>query len=943
MGVWAKDVGKESVRLVAKGLTRRRGNVGSQSSLRKSLTSPFPPSSPILNSGSSSPVLDSGSSSPAGNSGLVPDLFLEDDSFEGELRPDDTHGSGFDDHSDVSSGARGLKESSDDDEGELESFAMGLGSGYLFSKPADAKYDAPEHAASQSKAEKGSGDGDRVGVLDLPNEILFEILGHLPTSSLIPLLKTPRRLSNVTSSELSTRLYSIRTLEDLKSFVRCGGSVWGTSAALGPLFYRAGTIVLFARYFMRLIPEAKALLGVGYAVVLAWFMCVFYAVPFLGALVLYSAMDIVDAVSQILTYSISAFPLSIRAIILPKAHYLHPKAIATAVPSVPPHLVQRLRFEGPTPIVSPSDPPRCCGPAGSLTPFCASAAAGNGVGQGSIEEVGGFAGGNGIENLGEPISGFVTAVEGSGESILTTGQQPGGSAKSQNWGLMSPYTPWHLYLLTYAVSNHTVVSSSPTEWGASRESTPLPSPSASPIRPDEPPKPSGLRRRRSKILPPPSYSDLMAKFNALSASASASASTPMASAATAVTIRLATPWVSLLSFVVSVIARYLVWVYVKMLRALVHTGGAMGWTTRPLRRLWRSSSPAALDSEPVDSDDDGLEDLLADADVEDEPSVKSPSLPSDPHRHLLTARVVHGVTRLTLSRVSLAWWFRLHPVPSLRALTMERCEVDENGISIVAAACQGVVGLVLRRCEVRGGDGGWRAREAAPLAPHVQQQQQQPHGEHETVGGVDHDVEGEPETAGPMASTASSFNLHDMKRLAGIGVFPRLRLVRFELCGPASCGVDAVRMVLDRSPVVERVEFVGCGPVEEALLEAGGVVEIERIDDGRGVDDIESCVEDRIRRRGVALEGGGRGMGDGPLEGGPAAAAAAGGGGGGGGGFGGFPHGSGTTLSTAASCPPVPPGFRKCYVVQGPSVRGLRSVWNAHLKARQRELWEGHI
>ncbi|KAI8851653.1 hypothetical protein BC829DRAFT_441302 [Chytridium lagenaria] len=561
-----------------------------------------------------------------------------------------------------------------------------------------------------------------------PRELLYEILAYLPTNSLIPLLRTRAPLSTVTSSELSTRLYSIRTLDDLKSFVRSGFAT--TAAPIGPLFYRAGTIVLFARYFMRLVPEAKALLGVGYAVPLP---------PRHHPLPHPSPENILST----------------------------PTVIANLVPSIPPHLVQRLRFEGPTPTLSPSDPPRCCGPAGSLaTPI-----------QDDDVDV--------SEQLGEPISG----IQPQGDNTSP------GSPPPQNWGLMSPYTPWHLYLLTYAVSHHTRVSKLP----------PQTFPTSSPLPPlEDQPSPDLRRRRPSKIAPPPSYEDLMASFNSFSASATASASTPMASAATALTIRLATPVVSVISLVVALFARQMVWTYVAV---ITYFAPGFSYILRPYAVV-------------EDMEDD---------DIVDEPPVIDET---PPHHHLLTATVIHGVTRLTLSRVSLAWWFRLHPIPTLRSLTLTRCEVDENGISIVAAACQGLLSLLLRHCEVRGGDGGWRSREASTQ-----------------VGDV-------------------------------AGVYER------------SCGVDAVRMVLERAPRVERVEFVGCGGVEEGMLDLIADVE-ERIVKGGVV----------VRRPPVRVEDGG------------------------------------------GVVPPVvvPPGFRKCYVVQGVAVRNLRSVWNAHLKARQRELWEGHV
>ncbi|KAJ3114096.1 hypothetical protein HDU96_002556 [Phlyctochytrium bullatum] len=1055
MGVWAKDVGKESVRIVAKGLSiRRSGNAGSRSVT--SAPSPLAAAGKCVRSSSES---SSFQTAPVRTASANSDLFPDGGDFA-VMNPL---------LGDADTGDKDVDHILDDEpvsptaSPTLSSFPPSpkpipraqLSAVDATPSPIPATTSASHHLFAASSATHSTVATARhlrsrrpspAGILHLPNEILSGILSHLPTRAILPLLRTPAPLSTASSTELSTRLYSIRTLEDLKGFVRCShaladgnvpcrGCMDRSKPSVGPLFYRAGTIVMFARYFMRLVPEAKALLGVGYAVVLAWFMCVFYAVPFFGALVLYSAMDLVDAISQFLNIGFSQIPSRIRRLILSKTHPFHPDAVASSsAASVPACLVRRLRFEGPKPILSPSDPPRCCGPAGSMT-MRAAALAGGGVAGGpppaqgfapndGVNEFGAgvlgpFAEGDfvGVPNAGAPVpDGAPATVEDEEEDLLgepiarpalaagtavpDSDSGPNAtSAKNKNWGLMSPYTPWHLYLLTYAVSSHTRVIAPAASHAAPKDVYDS-------DNEDDPDMPAttpsfgrfavswmGLRRRRGAAAPtssssgrtsprppysssssfvplpagatrPPTYPELMAAFDAFSASVAASATTPMASAATKVTMRLATPIVSVLSFVVSVVALHVAW-------ACWWIGGGVGWAAAPIVKRWRRrrSDPAVDDGGPKEGTEDettpcshpdhAYED--ADADAATDPQHKDDAA-ADPHHHLLTATVTGGVTRLTLSRVSLAWWFRLHPVPSLRALALERCEVDENGVSIVAAACQGVVGLVLRRCEVRGG-GGWKAREAAALgqaepAPLVAAAAAANNAGAPAAPNTAAAVPPPPAAAPAVAPNPNaaphpvpqSFNLTNMKHLAGVGLFPRLRLVRFELCGSASCGVDAVRMVLDRSPCVERVEFVGCGPAEEALLEAIGCVEIECVGGGpaaedpedaaTGVDeewaagaaargrdpvhwfecagDAEACVDDRIRRGGVVLapklpalatpsetgldvDGAADSVGVGlpPVM---------------------------TVAGPAASYPPAPRGYRKCHVVQGPAVSSKNFV-----------------
>ncbi|KAJ3138490.1 hypothetical protein HK101_003736 [Irineochytrium annulatum] len=265
MGVWAKGVGKSSVQIVANGLRRRprarhpsgsKDAVQTQQLYNKSLRS-----APIYYSS-------------------------DEESEDGDADDEDVFEPVVEGEHPVTA-ERALKER------KLERTNDYLpGSFYQQTAPSRLFASAPDVKRAPRRRTVST------GVLDLPNELLYEILVNLPTAALIPLLKTPHPLSTVTSSELSTRLHCIRTLADLRAFVHSPVStllgspptdvtkkqtfVYSSDLkevvqSIGPLFYRAGTILMFARHFMRLIPEARALLGVGYAVVLAWFMCLFYA------------------------------------------------------------------------------------------------------------------------------------------------------------------------------------------------------------------------------------------------------------------------------------------------------------------------------------------------------------------------------------------------------------------------------------------------------------------------------------------------------------------------------------------------------------------------------------------------------------------------------------------------------------------------------------------
>ncbi|KAJ3100903.1 hypothetical protein HDU97_001843 [Phlyctochytrium planicorne] len=696
--------------------------------------------------------------------------------------------------------------------------------------------DAPKNLSSARTCQPPR--SGRARLLHLPDEVLLQILSLLPTKSLVSMLNAQPKIAATCSTELKSRLYSIKTLDDFRLFIHFAEGV-------GPIFYRSGTIILFAQYFMRLIPEAQALLGVGYAAVLAWFMCLFYAVPFLGALVFYFAMDTLHFATQLPKYVILSLPPVFRVCILSKKHQLHPRYVTGGIPS---QVIMRLRFEGPKPILATSDIIRCCGPAGSLAtsqPIQQTVQSPDNLVAGSQapEDVPRF-----VQLEPEAKGDAVSGKEDSIESL------PGAN---QNWGLMSPYTPWHLYLLTYAISRHTRVSQNQKD-SSSVLST-------------------NLEIGKSK---PKQY--LVCKsLQHIS---------------------------TVLSLICTTISTHLV-------------------------------SKTGNDSSYLQSTHSDLINCCGNREGEDNISDAEAT-----HRALLMATVYEGVTRLTLSRVSLAWWFRLHPVPSLRALMLERCEVDENGISIIAAACQGIVGLVIRKCEVRSGDGGWKAREAEPIVE-AQQSQVDAEEENDIVESEDTNVF---EILPPMNRRSSNFSVHDMKNLSGVGVFPRLRLARFELCGPTACGIEAIRMVLDRAPALERVEFVGMGPLEESFLESVGYVELEKVDAGALSDaaeakaslliekpaadlplhwfdsskDAEVSIQQRIDRRGSRLL---------PRTSLPS--------------FDAFvdAHAQNTDASTYTSpYPQVPVGYQKCHVVEG-NLADFKSKWKAHLKERQNLLWEGQL
>ncbi|TPX71236.1 hypothetical protein SpCBS45565_g01211 [Spizellomyces sp. 'palustris'] len=128
-------------------------------------------------------------------------------------------------------------------------------------------------------------------LVDLPPEVLHQIASYLPPQDLAHLLQTPSPfLSRIAQAAIARRRHEITSLANLHTFLAYGGRM--------PLFYRTATMILFGRHFLRLVPEAKCLLGVGYAVVLAWFMVLFYTVPFLVVIAIYCTLDIATLLTR---------------------------------------------------------------------------------------------------------------------------------------------------------------------------------------------------------------------------------------------------------------------------------------------------------------------------------------------------------------------------------------------------------------------------------------------------------------------------------------------------------------------------------------------------------------------------------------------------------------------------------------------------------------------
>ncbi|KAJ3127033.1 hypothetical protein HK100_009976 [Physocladia obscura] len=704
----------------------------------------------------------------------------------------------------------------------------------------DASDDAADSSDAIDDAGDDTGDGTRRSpptrichpcpLSHLPPELLHQIFCILPSSSLAALLYTAPKISAVAVALLSSRCHYINDLDDLRAFThdlpflhstpssiiahrRLSSQNFSLSAAsssllrpvhpnlmyqlkqqqIGPMFYRAGTMILFARHFTRLIPEARVLLGVGYAMVLAWFMCLFYLFPFLGALTLYFAMDVVDLVCRSAFQLFYSLPLFLLATILPKTHYLHPSQ-PPREPRIPGLLIRRLKFTAATAplIADQTEPQRCCGLAGTgwdnhyeTTPTPTDTTiTGKPAHPSPLSQ---------LSSL--PVAAATTATATAATGGLLATQK---TATAPFWGLMSPYTPWHLYLLTHTLATH------------------------------------------------------------------------------------------------------------------------------------------------------------------------------------------EEITHLTLSRISLAWWFRLHPVSQLRVLVLQTCEMDETGIGLVAKAFEGVRGVVLRGSEVR--CGGWDVesirRGSSSASPSHSGGGDSDEGDSGNGGSDDDDYEESDEKGWwgkRSASTTEAVTMKATSENSTVSLFKSVRVVRFEMCATA-CAIDAVRMVLDRCPIVERVEFVGCGIDDEVFLEAdaGGIVEFETIHDCRTESSYEENGSQGLHDSGVVVPEGIVVHNELWFEGQRnfeeridcciiatrrflkerAAVAAAvlavqqel------------YPSNtnlnvdSNNTINIGAEevfnleetesvleddfIPlETPAGFRKCIVVQGKSLQGLRNKWYMHVKSRQRGFW----
>ncbi|KAJ3226994.1 hypothetical protein HDU81_006980 [Chytriomyces hyalinus] len=156
--------------------------------------------------------------------------------------------------------------------------------------------------------------------------------------------------------------------------------------------------------------------------------------------------------------------------------------------------------------------------------------------------------------------------------------------------------------------------------------------------------------------------------------------------------------------------------------------------------------------------------------------------------------------------------------------------------------------------------------------------------------------------------------------------------------------LDAVRMVLDRCPTVERVEFVGCCGEEEAFLEcsASGIVEFEKLDSAAGcevdvsqldlaqsplwwegykgfAEKIDACIE-ATRARQAEKQAVVEEMSTDNVE-----------------------LDSADTADEESSdefvAAVAPPGYRKCIALQGDCLKNLRDQWYIHVNTRQRGIW----
>ncbi|KAJ3025699.1 hypothetical protein HK097_006630, partial [Rhizophlyctis rosea] len=91
------------------------------------------------------------------------------------------------------------------------------------------------------------------------------IISYLPPRDLSSLLQLPHpRLNVLTQYIIHHHHHTITSLSSLHAFLAYGGRV--------PVFYRTATMLLFGKHFALLVPEARHMLGIGYAFVLASFM-----------------------------------------------------------------------------------------------------------------------------------------------------------------------------------------------------------------------------------------------------------------------------------------------------------------------------------------------------------------------------------------------------------------------------------------------------------------------------------------------------------------------------------------------------------------------------------------------------------------------------------------------------------------------------------------------
>ncbi|KAJ3212795.1 hypothetical protein HDU82_006427 [Entophlyctis luteolus] len=272
----------------------------------------------------------------------------------------------------------------------------------------------------------------------------------------------------------------------------------------------------------------------------------------------------------------------------------------------------------------------------------------------------------------------------------------------------------------------------------------------------------------------------------------------------------------------------------------------------------------------------------------------------------------------------------------VRVLMLQMCEMDETGVGIVAAAFGGVRGVVVRGSEVR--CGGWdvesiRRGSAAAAAAAAASAGSTVISASDSVVGVLGDADSNDADAGIVKGW---WNRNCGEADANRPAFACTRVVRFEMCA-TSCAIDAVRMILDRCPVVERVEFVGCSAEDTAFLECqmNAQVELERISikgvsrvDSAGFGDclvhnalwfgglcrFEEKISDCIARTRAHMLTSSMSVR--------------------------VPKNDGSNVAEAERKPfCAPEGYRKCIVIQGSSLRGFRDKWYLHMLSRKRVLW----